>query len=146
VTDDDYEEKTAKMLARALRNLEEKVLVTVVAEEMDLSMELLERLLPTYFEGVAAESTALDAETALRRKEEGAGGGFERDRGGGGKAAPDKNPTPYRKPSAAEKQIIVDKGICHADYIIWERARQLLLERAGTCGFEGGGGGAGGEL
>ena len=120
-----YMEKLGKMVNRAKQNMRTKILFTGVVEEMEASMDLLEALLPTYFEGISEESRTIE----ILGKE--GGGDFERNfkkEGGAMNVAPD-----YQRPGGREIDRIKQQEMCWADYEVYEYANTLLKERKGQC-------------
>ncbi len=133
LNEDNHVVKVDKMLKRALRNMETEVLLTGVAdgEWMDRSMKILETVLPTYFEGMAWESEELDREKAREKEEEREA--FDRDFKSGKKKLATNEAPSYAKPNKEERRRIVDLNICHADFAIVERAKQLIEEKERSC-------------
>jgi hypothetical protein len=143
ITSENYADKLAPLVNRAIKNMEEQVLFTGVAEEMDASMAVLEKILPTYFEGAARESSKLDEEKRNRPKKTRVGeerldeGAFERNfKANGGELGATNEAAPYAKPTAADRDVVAVNGICYADMRIYEHAKKLLEQRRVKCGFE----------
>ncbi|GMI24778.1 hypothetical protein TrCOL_g8038 [Triparma columacea] len=137
VDKENYVEKLGKLVEVAKRNMESKILFTGVVEEMQESMGVLEALLPTYFEGIKAESDNL-------KKAGKEGDNFERDIRKGVALNVAKE---YAKPTDDERKRIVAEGVCWADFEVYEHAKKLLKERLGSGGCASTGGGrTGGEL
>ena len=127
VNSENYEELLTPMVERAVLNMETRVLFTGVAEEMALSYEIFETILPTYFEGAGHESRVLRAGSTP----------FERDfKTGVGELGATNEAAPYVKANGGDRSAILKQGICWADEIVYGHATKLLGERAGLCGKE----------
>ena len=124
VDEENYVEKLGKLVKVAKQNMERNILFTGVVEEMQESMGALETLLPTYFEGIEAESESL-------KKAGKDGDNFERDIRKGVALNVAKE---YAKPTVEERERIVREGVCWADFEVYEHARKLLKERIGNRG------------
>ena len=126
VDSSNFKEKLGAMILRAKKNMDEEILFTGVVEEMYKSFEILEMVLPTYFEGILGEHIAAD-----KAASESDSAFFDRDFTNAN-GAYNKAP-PYQKPSKEEREQIIREGLCFADLEIWKFAKQKLEKRHTIC-------------
>ena len=131
---------TPKMLARAKKHLEDLFVVVGVQEQWDLTLKLLEKKLPTYFEGVAAEYRAgNEANCARGRFYKGPLARWWKARAGGAQAK-----CPYRQntvnrdakdslPAKGSQGDMHLKALCWADIELYEYAIELMAAQAAAC-------------
>ncbi|GMI10306.1 hypothetical protein TrVE_jg4460 [Triparma verrucosa] len=119
---DNHEEKVASLVERAKYNIKNEILFTGVTEKMQESMDILESLLPTYFEEIGEESRRLDEEVK-KSKEQAA---FERNfkQGKAVNVAPE-----YRRVNTEERDAIIKRKICYTDFEVYKYAEEVLEER-----------------
>ncbi|GMH87207.1 hypothetical protein TrVE_jg6904 [Triparma verrucosa] len=126
IDSENYKEKLEKMIDRALKHLETEVLIAGVTEDMDLSLSLLETLLPTYFEGITSlsiSSSSLSKNTTIE---------FDRTWQTSSGNIVSNVASKYEKPKKEEEDDMM-KDICYADYRVWTRAREILREKKNVC-------------
>lgn len=114
------------MISRAVKNLESEILIAGVTEDMEVSLELIESLLPTYFEGMAALSSS---ETERKKNETIE---FDRSWESNKNVIVSNKAKKYEKPTKEAEEAML-KDICYADWRVWMRARDILKERRGVC-------------
>ena len=131
-----YKEKLAPMIERAIENMKEKVLFTGVVEQMDKSLDFLQEILPTWFEGAAEFSRVADAKRKKKAENE-TKGDFDRS-WKSSKSKPRDHlalnmASSYPKPTAQERKDMIEEGVCYADFAVYNRAVELLEERTAIC-------------
>lgn len=85
-------------------------------------MEILESLLPTYFESITSSSLALSISSKKTKSQK----SFERNfkQGSAVNVAPD-----YKHVKEDEREVILKRNICYADYEVYNYAVEVLEER-----------------
>lgn len=121
---------TQQMLDQALKNLEEKFLFVGITEEWDATIEMMEKLLPTYFEGFHAN---ISADTCHRGDDQCA-------------RPPQKEAEETSNALTVPSQELsvtsvpaLDNLLLHfvwADLILYEKAKELFYDRAMLCGVK----------
>lgn len=130
---------TKAMLARAKEHLKELFVVVGVQEKFDLTLRLLEKKLPTYFEGLSEEYAAGNPENC------GIGAAYLWQKYVKKEKCPyhvhrrssiphlEKGATEHTLPKPGSKGDIALRKACWADLELYELAVQLMDEQAAAC-------------
>lgn len=123
---------TSPMLTRALHNLENTMYFIGLTEEWDASIEMMEKMLPTYFEGFHANITSDGTCSSSSQGDEWC-------------AKPAMNEETSSALAVASQELaitsepLLDALLRHfvwADLILYEKAQELFYDRALLCGIE----------
>ncbi|GMH82689.1 hypothetical protein TL16_g09345 [Triparma laevis f. inornata] len=122
VDEENHVQMVGKLVERGKMNLKDKILFVGVTERMEESMEILESLLPTYFESITSSSLALSISSKKTNSQK----SFERNfkQGSAVNVAPD-----YKRVKEDEREVILKRNICYADFKVYNYAVEVLEER-----------------